>query len=272
MRSDTVTLAAVGDISFHGAPEKSIREKGASGFFRDVAASLSKADIRFGNQESVLLDRRFPSARIRANALSSSDIAAGSLVEAGFDVMSAASNHSLDCGRAGLKSTVRVLESAGIVPVGAGSVSGKLRSPHVVKVKDERLGFLSYLESNNCTHESAPDMISYFRGEETFEEVRRASEKVDCLVVSLHADMEFQPAPSMFKVDICRKLASAGAGLVLCHHPHVPQGVEKHGNSLIAYSLGNFAFDICPYQRGGSPQVFRSQILFVEIKNGRPAA
>jgi len=38
-------------------------------------------------------------------------------------------------------------------------------------------------------------------------------------------------------------LVDAGADLVLGHHPHVLQDVERYHGGLIAYSLGNFVFD-----------------------------
>ncbi|MDP3725205.1 MAG: CapA family protein [Nanoarchaeota archaeon] len=38
-------------------------------------------------------------------------------------------------------------------------------------------------------------------------------------------------------------MVRAGADLVIGHHPHVAQEVEKYKNGWIAYSLGNFVFD-----------------------------
>ncbi len=40
----------------------------------------------------------------------------------------------------------------------------------------------------------------------------------------------------------CRELIDAGATAVLGHGPHTPQGIERHGRGVIAYSLGNLAF------------------------------
>ena len=39
-------------------------------------------------------------------------------------------------------------------------------------------------------------------------------------------------------------LSSArGVDLVVGHHPHVLQGIERHGRGAIAYSMGNFLFE-----------------------------
>jgi gamma-polyglutamate biosynthesis protein CapA len=38
-------------------------------------------------------------------------------------------------------------------------------------------------------------------------------------------------------------VASAQRSLVVGHHPHVIQEIEKYKDGYIAYSLGNFVFD-----------------------------
>jgi poly-gamma-glutamate capsule biosynthesis protein CapA/YwtB (metallophosphatase superfamily) len=41
-----------------------------------------------------------------------------------------------------------------------------------------------------------------------------------------------------------RAVIDAGADVILGHHPHVLQGIEDYKGKLIAYSLGNFVFDL----------------------------
>ena len=41
---------------------------------------------------------------------------------------------------------------------------------------------------------------------------------------------------------LARDLIRSGATLVLGHHPHVMQGIERLEKGLIAYSLGSFQF------------------------------
>jgi hypothetical protein len=67
--------------------------------------------------------------------------------------------------------------------------------------------------------------------------------KCDFVVVFLHWETEnvFYPSPKQIK--LAHKLIDHGATLILGHHPHVLQGIEKYKNGLIAYSLGNFQFD-----------------------------
>lgn len=65
----------------------------------------------------------------------------------------------------------------------------------------------------------------------------------DVPVIIMHEGYEFMDFPRLQFMELCRKLANVGIKLVIGHHSHVPQGIEKIDNSLIFYSLGNFLFD-----------------------------
>ncbi|MFH1761284.1 MAG: CapA family protein, partial [bacterium] len=48
--------------------------------------------------------------------------------------------------------------------------------------------------------------------------------------------------PLPFQRDLAHRIIDDGALLVLGHHPHVMQGIERYKNGVIVYSLGNFFF------------------------------
>ena len=62
-------------------------------------------------------------------------------------------------------------------------------------------------------------------------------------MVVVHWGDEYDDGPSLPQVRAAHALVDAGADLVIGHHPHVLQGVQRHGRGLIAYSLGNFLFE-----------------------------
>jgi len=45
-------------------------------------------------------------------------------------------------------------------------------------------------------------------------------------------------------VRLSRWLVDQGAAVVVQHHPHVGQGIERYRDGLIAYSLGNFVLQV----------------------------
>jgi hypothetical protein len=65
----------------------------------------------------------------------------------------------------------------------------------------------------------------------------------DVVIVQLHSGFQFQRAPSSTVRRIARQAIDAGATIVICHHPHVLQGIEWYRERLVVYSLGNFIFD-----------------------------
>lgn len=67
--------------------------------------------------------------------------------------------------------------------------------------------------------------------------------RADVVVVQLHMGFQFSPAAGEAARSAARAAIDAGADLVVCHHPHVLQGLEWYKDRLIAYSLGNFIFD-----------------------------
>ena len=87
------------------------------------------------------------------------------------------------------------------------------------------------------------------------------------LVVSIHADLEFVETPSTRRREAFREFAHAGATLVLGHHPHVPQGVEQIGASLVVYSLGNFVSHAhtSAYLRAHLPNTARTFVLLADV-------
>jgi poly-gamma-glutamate synthesis protein (capsule biosynthesis protein) len=76
------------------------------------------------------------------------------------------------------------------------------------------------------------------------EDVAAANDKSDIVIVLLHSGHEYVDSPSPAQMLAAQAAVDAGADLVIGHHAHVLQGVEYRGSSIIAYGLGNFAFEI----------------------------
>ena len=64
----------------------------------------------------------------------------------------------------------------------------------------------------------------------------------DKTILCLHAGNEFIGQPSQELQRLCHRFIDAGADIIIGHHPHVLQPMERYKHGLIAYSLGNFVF------------------------------
>lgn len=270
---DVVTFGAVGDVALAGQAGEDAQAHGADWLFERMRPVLDRADVLFGNMESVTIPSDFPREEIDPAGMVSplpGKEAAAALRRAGFDVLNMAANHVLDAGSVGLDCTRACLESAGIVAGGVGYSQAEARQLRVVERNGLRLGFLCYAEDSNWTMGHTNPGFALYELEAVLEDVRRHRDSVDALIVSLHADLEFMPTPSMPRLRSSRAIAEAGATLILEHHPHVPQGVEMVNGCLICYSLGNFVFDAHTdaYMSNNGPHTAHSFVLLAEVGRG----
>ncbi|MBS8122255.1 Poly-gamma-glutamate biosynthesis protein CapA/YwtB [Candidatus Vampirococcus lugosii] len=61
--------------------------------------------------------------------------------------------------------------------------------------------------------------------------------------VSVHWGLEYQTKHNVMQENIAHKLIDCGADIIIGHHPHVAQGIDRYQDKPIIYSLGNFLFD-----------------------------
>lgn len=265
-------LSAIGEVCLARSVQTTLKEKGPDFILEHVQPVLKQADLVLGSLESVYMPPDFPSDKINNNfqALSSSVEMNQVLCCAGIDVINQATNHALDCGLEGLKYTSKTLKDSRFTVIGASDQEQEAYELKVVEKKGTKIGFLGYTDPFKWTLEGGKGHLAYFKKETVINQIKESRRRVDILIVSWHADLEFALAPSLKRFDLCHELVDAGADLIYCHHPHVPQGIEEYKEGLIVYSIGNFIFDIGPYQRKHSPQdAYRAVILNLKIKNKR---
>jgi poly-gamma-glutamate capsule biosynthesis protein CapA/YwtB (metallophosphatase superfamily) len=238
-----VTLTAVGDIMLSRGVEKYLSAKGYAYPFQHVKDTLRGSDLVFGNLELPLSSRGtlHPTKKLGYPAFRVDPVAVGGLLTAGFNVLSLANNHILDYGEEALLDTIEVLRANGIYPVGMGRNIREARTPVFLQVKGVKVAFLAYCSFYKASAHQAG--TAPFEPELMVEDIRAARQAADVVVVSLHRGIEYSPCPLPRHRAVVHRLIDAGAALILGHHPHLLQGIERHRNGLIAYSLGNFVFD-----------------------------
>ena len=241
--SPTITLVAMGDLMLARDLVTLMDRHGSMYPFERVAPILADADIAIANLEGTFTDRGTPANK--TYVFRTPPRHAVGLAVAGIDVVSLANNHMLDYGPAGLRDTIAALNSVGIAHSGAGENDEAARRPAVLEVRGLRVAFLSYAATGDAVA-AAPgvDGVAWGTAEAISEDVRRAIGQADVVVVSLHAGNEYVDEPSTTQRLLAQAAVEAGATVVLGHHPHVLQRWELRGSHLIAYSLGNFVFDL----------------------------
>ena len=167
----------------------------------------------------------------------------------------------MDLGIEGFNEALEVLARNDLSFIGAGSLKFDKHNT-IIEKKGIKLGFLGYCV---CGFRNYVDGVFINRIDEdsVVTDITTLKTHCDIVIVSLHWGIENVFYPSLTQIKLARNLVDAGATLVLGHHPHVVQGIERYKNGLIVYSLGNFQFVTEKEENK------KSIILSVEIsKNG----
>jgi hypothetical protein len=236
--------------------------------FYEVKALL-RSDLVIANLETPLLPKLPKISRGDRPYRFAASIAQARVLRGVFDAVSVANNHAFDMGKEGVLATPAILKKIGVVALGAAREKGGA-APRIQTLvrRGWKIGLiaLSCIPSGPHRNDSSyfPFVQERHFKRDLIPVVRAAkAAKHDLVVVLLHWGKEYADDPGGWRRVLARRLIDAGAHLVIGHHPHVLQGIERHRGGLIAYSLGNFLFENLhdPARLGG--------ILRVRIESAR---
>lgn len=260
-------LGFVGDIALGKAIWPEIDRHPAEWLFAEVADELAALDHVVGNFEGFAVapsEEQDVSMGIRTK-----DVAR---LAPHFDAVTLANNHSMDGGRRGLQLSQEALSGAEIDYFGAGLDRGKAERPLISTVKGWRIAHLGACDKSAQEAGPARAGTPAFDAARLLSRVEAVKPNADLICVSLHADFEFRDLPNPDRISIAHRLIDAGAHLVIQHHPHVPQGWECHNGGVIAYSLGNFVFNMVSngYMRDHA-RCWESVLFRVDVSGSKDA-
>ena len=194
----------------------------------------------------------------------------GGLKSQGFDLLLLANNHMMDYGEKALAATLTIAEKAKIETIGAGLNAEYAYKPIVKEINgiifgminacEAQFGVIDYFDRKN---NAGYAWINHTKIDKTIIQLR---EKCDFVIVFAHAGLEHYSIPQKEWRERYKYFCDLGVDVVFGSHPHQPQGFEKHGDSLIFYSLGNFYFDSKNY-KDKEDQSFSVWLEFTKNKN-----
>lgn len=257
-------------------------EKGSHYPFRNITGFIKKHDLSFCNLEGPVSVRgkkveKAYSFRFDPGLLDG-------LKNTGFNMYSLANNHMLDYGGEALLDTVALMEQQDYFYAGAGKNRKEAVSARFKEVNGIKFAFIAnvdfYMDGwKNKVNGSLPQPFDRRELSELTGEIEKAKKQADFVIVSFHWGEEYANFPNERQKKIAHACVDSGADLILGHHPHVMQGIEKYKGKLIFYSLGNFIFDqrfprtkeamvfSCDFTKEG---ISNAYLLPVRITKGRP--
>lgn len=247
-----ISIIMVGDILLHTPVAKSgMQEDGSYNFdavFENVKDEITAADLAIVNQEVIIGGEElgitgYPSFNAPYEL-------GDALVDAGFDVVLHATNHTLDKGGKGVNNCLDFWKSnyPDIAVLGINeSKEDQDNNIYVYEQNGISVAILNYTYGTNGISMPAdmPYAVNLLDEEKVTEDIKKAEELADFTIVCPHWGTEYRLISSAEQERWTDIFLENGADLVIGTHPHVIEPIEwvsgDNGNEmLVYYSLGNF--------------------------------
>lgn len=229
--------------------------------FEPIKEYLALADIKMINQETIFGGNNLGFSGFPY--FNSPTEVGDAIVNAGFNVVLQASNHSADQGIKGINHCISYWEQypdvlmTGIYKnvdeenqdIGLIAIDGVTfailnytYSPNLAALPKEIQGHLGML----CNWDKSTGLINFTTlHPDVLTDIATAEQMADVVIVCPHWGTEYTFVPSSYQQKFAKQMTEAGADLIIGTHPHVVQPVEwiesENGNqALCYYSLGNY--------------------------------
>lgn len=246
------TVAATGDVLIHpelveqaakDAEETGEGEKGLDfgPLLAGVKPVISEADLAICHMETPVGKPEgpfegYPEFLVPPQVLTS-------LKDVGYDTCSTASNHTFDHGLDGVRRTLDTMDEVGLGHAGSARSAKEAERINIRDVEGVKVAHLSY-SWESFVHPVPEKQRWAFKGTDLAEikkeEARARQQGAEVVLLSIHWGAEHYNEPGVAQLRLAERLAEdTGIDLVIGHHAHVVQPIQKVNGTWVAYSLGN---------------------------------
>jgi hypothetical protein len=191
--------------------------------FKNVSGIFEKDDFTVANLETTFTNATVE--RPKTFNFKGDPELANSLILGSIEAVNLSNNHIYDYNQKGFNDTIKTLNEKKIEFFGEGY---KL----ITTIKDVKFGFLGYQGWTNDKK-----LLEKLKGD------IESLKKENCIVIiNFHWGQERKYYPNAIQKELAHYAIDNGADLIIGHHPHVIQGIEKYKDRYICYSMGNFCF------------------------------
>ena len=242
----------VGDALIHSSIYLDAKQNDGSYDFTPMLQFIkpiaSKYDIAYYNQETILGGADLGYSNYPR--FNTPDACGDAFIDAGFNMVSLATNHTMDKGETGVLHSVEYWRNHPNVAASGQWSSYEERAENVAKVYEVnhiKYAFISYtIWTNGLETPSGKDYLnSVYSTEKAQADIASVRDKVDFVIVAMHWGTEYAWNVDWKQDEIANELSNMGVDLIIGAHPHVVQTVEyiNDNKTFVVYSLGNFISD-----------------------------
>ena len=237
-------LIATGDGLIHSPLYNAARKNDGTydftGMLTYTKEKLKDYDIKYYNQETVFDDSKSYSSYPIFNTPSAFGEA---MIDAGFNMVSLATNHSMDAGATSAEKSAKWWEDKKNVLTSGMASSEEMRNQYDIKeVNGITYTMLSYTYGTNGipVPTSKPWLVNVYNEEMVKKDINAVRDKVDVLIVAMHWGIEYNQGTTDIQKNQAKFLADNGVDIVLGNHSHCLEPWERIDDTVVFYSFGNF--------------------------------
>jgi len=214
-------------------------------------------DIAYYNQETILGGKELGVSNYPR--FNSPQEVGDAMIDAGFNLVSLATNHTIDSGEKAVVASRKYWNSKeNVLAVGSYISNEERNEIKIIEKNNITYTLLNYTYGTNGipvptgkeylvnvwpTNLNINDVARDTKYQEYKEQVKQDIEsvrdKVDVLMVAMHWGIEYTHEPTAYQKDVATYLASLDVDIIIGTHPHVIQPIEWIDDTLVIYSLGN---------------------------------
>lgn len=252
---ETVTIRSIGDILLHNSVYQTGQTENGYSFdfmFEEVWDYIGNADITTANMETIVAGSQLGVSSYPS--FNAPEEIVDTLNNLGVDIVSNATNHTVDFGAEGAHASLDTLQEKGMEYVGSYDSWEDYNRLRIIEVNGIKVGFLSYTYGTNGipVPEDEPYLVTLIDRQLIPLEIERLNEHCDISVVMIHYG-EDAHYPVDEQIELTNLMLDAGVNFVLGGHSHIMQPMEQINDSQgVWYSHGNFlSGQYQPYEKAG---------------------
>lgn len=246
----SLKLFMVGDALIHNTVYEDAELSDGTYDFKPMLELIkpisSKYDLAYYNQETILGGADLGYSNYPR--FNSPQEVGDAFLDAGFNMVSLATNHTMDKGEQGVLNSVKYWKTKKDVAFSGQWASQEERDRVVIYEKNNiKYAFFSYTTWTNGleTPVGKEYLNNVYSNEKALADISKVRDKVDFVIVAMHWGIEYSLGVNYEQEEIANYLASIGVDLIIGAHPHVVEPVQyiNDGKTFVIYSLGNFISD-----------------------------
>ena len=243
IKTSKLSLIMVGDALLHSSLYRDGYNNGTYNFTSQlelIKPIVQNYDLAFYNQESILGGTELGLSDYPT--FNSPKEFGDAMIDAGFNLVSLANNHTLDRGEKAVISSCNYWKTKDVLTAGSYTSNEEANEIKIKEKNGIKYTLLAYTYGTNGipVPQGKDYLVNIYSDEKVKNDIEKVRDKVDVLLVSMHWGNEYQTEPTAEQKRQAEYLSSLGVDIIIGTHPHIIEPITYINDTLVIYSLGNF--------------------------------